>query len=127
LYWKASSRPSPNAREKRALAIPANARMVEANGNVMIAKLDNLDFDTEYHYVAFVMTSENKTYYGEEQTFRTGAGNQEMIDGIEETEDPEDVTEIARYDINGRKLARPQKGINIIRMSDGTNRKVIVK
>jgi uncharacterized repeat protein (TIGR02543 family) len=29
------------------------------------------------------------------------------------------------FDLNGRKLSAPQKGINIIRMSDGTIRKVI--
>ena len=31
------------------------------------------------------------------------------------------------YDLNGRKLAAPQKGINIIRYSDGTTRKVLLK
>lgn len=31
------------------------------------------------------------------------------------------------YDLNGRKLAEPQKGINIIRYSDGTSRKVLIK
>ena len=31
------------------------------------------------------------------------------------------------YDLNGRKLSAPQKGINIIRMSDGTTRKVMIK
>ena len=127
MYWKASSRPSPNAREKRALAIPANARMVEANGNVMIAKLDNLDFDTEYHYVAFVTTSENKTYYGEEQTFRTGAGNQDMIDEVKSLTPSLSKGEGDIYDLNGRKLPALQKGINIIRMSDGTTKKVMVK
>ena len=31
------------------------------------------------------------------------------------------------YDLNGRKLSAPQKGINIIRYSDGTSRKVLLK
>ena len=31
------------------------------------------------------------------------------------------------YDLQGRKIAKPQKGINIIRYSDGTTRKVLVK
>ena len=31
------------------------------------------------------------------------------------------------YDINGMKRKQPQKGINIIRNSDGTTRKVLVK
>ena len=37
------------------------------------------------------------------------------------------VSEVARYSLDGRKLSAPQKGINILRMSDGTTRKVIVK
>jgi hypothetical protein len=35
--------------------------------------------------------------------------------------------EIIRYSLDGRRLAAPQKGVNIIRMSDGSTRKVIVK
>ena len=31
------------------------------------------------------------------------------------------------YDLNGHRLASPQKGINIIRHGDGTSRKVLVK
>ena len=31
------------------------------------------------------------------------------------------------YDLNGRKLSQMQKGINVIRMKDGTSRKVLVK
>ena len=31
------------------------------------------------------------------------------------------------YDTEGRPNMRPQKGINIIRMSDGTTRKILVK
>ena len=48
-------------------------------------------------------------------------------DGIEDIKASEDVTEIARYDISGRMIGKPQKGINIIRYSDGTTRKVLVK
>lgn len=33
----------------------------------------------------------------------------------------------AAYDLSGRKLDKPQKGINIIRKSDGTTRKVMMK
>lgn len=33
----------------------------------------------------------------------------------------------ARYSLNGQKIAVPTKGINIVRMSDGTVRKVVVK
>lgn len=36
-------------------------------------------------------------------------------------------TEVARYDTTGRRIERPVKGINIVKMSDGTVRKVIEK
>ena len=110
----------------------------------MIATLENLDYDTEYCYVAFATTANNETFYGEEQTFKTGTASQDVIDGIEgtededgvteialfgieNTEDADGVTEVARYDLNGRKLSSSQKGLNIIRYSDGTSRKVMVK
>ena len=36
-------------------------------------------------------------------------------------------TEAARYTLDGRQVSTPQRGLNIIRLSDGTVRKVIVK
>ena len=37
------------------------------------------------------------------------------------------IIEDACYDIQGRRIGEPQKGLNIIRHSDGTARKVLVK
>ena len=34
---------------------------------------------------------------------------------------------VARYSLDGRKLSTPEKGINIVRMNDGTVKKVLVK
>ena len=34
---------------------------------------------------------------------------------------------INRNDLSGRKIAKPQKGINIIRMNDSSTRKVMIK
>ena len=39
----------------------------------------------------------------------------------------ENKDDIKIYDLNGHRLASPQKGINIIRYSDGTSRKVLIK
>ena len=39
----------------------------------------------------------------------------------------EGATEVARFTLDGKKLDAPQPGINIVRMSDGTVKKVIVK
>ena len=33
----------------------------------------------------------------------------------------------AVYDISGRQLSAPQKGLNIVKAADGTTRKVIIK
>lgn len=47
--------------------------------------------------------------------------------GIENTTVGSHATEIARFSIAGEKLSEPAKGINIIKYSDGTTRKVLVK
>lgn len=39
----------------------------------------------------------------------------------------EEAVEVARYSIDGRQITTAEKGINIIKMSDGTTKKVIVK
>ena len=122
-YWKASTATS-RREEQRAPSIPKDAMTVEAEGTVMTAELKDLDFETEYYVVAFVKTSENETFYGEQQTFQTGIDTS----GVEEVmTSPGEAKEVARYDLNGRRLDAPQKGLNIIRMSDGTVRKVMVK
>ena len=47
--------------------------------------------------------------------------------GIKDAVKVSSATESARYSTDGTRLASPQKGINIIRMSDGTVKKVLVK
>lgn len=37
------------------------------------------------------------------------------------------ITEIGRYDVHGRVLSVPTKGINIVKMSDGSTYKELVK
>ena len=49
----------------------------------------------------------------------------ETVSGVESvTEEPAEVVGI--YDLSGRRLSAPQRGVNILRMSDGTARKVII-
>lgn len=47
--------------------------------------------------------------------------------GIETVPVQGEVKEVARYSLDGRLLSAPQPGINLIKMSDGTVRKVIVR
>ena len=49
------------------------------------------------------------------------------IDGVEGIEADNNAIEIARYDIHGRLITEPTKGVNIIKYSDGTTRKEIIK
>lgn len=46
--------------------------------------------------------------------------------GISGTETKADAKEVARYSLNGTRIYVPVRGINIIKMSDGTTRKVMV-
>ena len=47
--------------------------------------------------------------------------------GITSITTKEETSNVSVYDLNGRRLTEPQKGINIIKMSDGTTKKVFVK
>ena len=47
--------------------------------------------------------------------------------GITGTQNTTDIREIARYTIDGKRINQPQRGINIVKYSDGTVKKVIVK
>ena len=120
MYWQNNTSVSLR---KRATSVPSGATVVNASGNIMTATLEGLEYETTYNYVAFVTTSEGETFYGELQTFSTDADP----DDIEGVKASEEVVEVARYDLQGRMIAKPQKGINIIRYSNGTSKKVIVK
>ena len=49
------------------------------------------------------------------------------VSGIEGVETDDNAVEVARYDIHGRLLSEPTRGINIVKYSDGTTRKEIIK
>ena len=47
--------------------------------------------------------------------------------GIDKTTTSTNVEEVSRYSADGQRLAVPVKGLNIVKYSDGTVRKVVVK
>lgn len=47
--------------------------------------------------------------------------------GIEDVTTGTEATIVARYTVNGVQVSAPVKGVNILKMSDGTTRKVLVK
>ena len=106
-------------------AITETVAIVGAGQQLMNATLENLDYGSTYQCVAFATTSENETFYGEVQSFTTEAAPT-GIEGVkEDAGSSKPVTVVACYDINGKRLSQPQKGLNLLRMSDGTTRKVV--
>ena len=120
VYW----RDVAESRKDGAANIPSNAITVEASGQVMTAALTGLEYETNYCYAAFVTTNEGETFYGEQQMFSTGA-NPSNIEAVG-INSPDEVT-VAYYDINGRRIPTLQPGLNIVRMSNGKVKKVMVK
>ena len=55
--------------------------------------------------------------------FRIGNGSPTGIEVVTSN----DATEVARYTVDGRAISAPQAGVNIVKMSDGTVKKVLVK
>ena len=47
--------------------------------------------------------------------------------GIDKTTTSTDVEEVARYSVNGQRLSAPTKGLNIVKYSDGSVKKVAVE
>lgn len=77
--------------------------------------------DGTYYYDVVAKSETGETLSNYTGTFEIDAA------GISQVEADNNTTEIARYDIHGRLLIEPTKGINIIKMSDGSTRKEFVK
>ena len=80
--------------------------------------------------VSFAMTSSRNNDYG--MTTPTyfcmdNFNGTPTTNDIQHPANASNATETARYALDGKRLNAPQKGVNIIRMSDGTTRKVIVR
>lgn len=86
---------------------------VSANGQYILGYTyyseDYMDAHTDAYYVTYVIDTLDMTKVDE----ISSAGSNAQIESI--------------YDINGNRLQELTKGINIIRMTDGTSRKVMIK
>ena len=49
------------------------------------------------------------------------------VSGVEGVKADDNLVEKARYSLDGKMLLAPEKGVNIVKMSDGTTKKVVVK
>lgn len=92
-----------------------------------IAEFDSYGFNTvcditpDARYAAGFAFDEKRSY----KSFVIDLGD--ISTGINTATSDNNATEVARYAADGTQLSAPAKGLNIIKMSDGTTRKVIVK
>ena len=49
------------------------------------------------------------------------------VTGIDKVTDTNDAKEVSRYSVNGQRLSAPTKGLNIVKYSDGSVKKVAVQ
>lgn len=76
--------------------------------------------------IAF-LNKHNKKNYKDCKIANSNGKNLEGASGINGVVNGKQLTEVARYTIDGVKLTAPQKGLNIVKMSDGSTIKVMVK
>ncbi len=89
----------------------------------MTVSITGLDESTTYVYRAYAITEGVEIAYGNEESFTTLADTSSGISAI--SLDSDDIEAI--YSVDGRQLSAPQRGINIVRLKDGTTNKVYIK
>ena len=88
-------------------------------GNTLIQNKDNLS-------LAVLLINRNNGAIVNASQVPLGSGS--SVVGIEDVDaSGNNAVEVARYNVNGVQLSAPQKGLNIVKYSDGTTKKVVVK
>ncbi|MCQ2244743.1 MAG: leucine-rich repeat protein [Bacteroidaceae bacterium] len=120
-YWRTGYSGIKSRAITKAPATGTNILYID--GQVMSVIIDGLTPSTQYTYRAFATTASG-TVYGEEMTFTTDVPV--TIRAISASDDTP-VTIIGYYDLRGTLHAIPQRGVNIVRYSDGTTRKMMLR
>ena len=97
-----------------------NVNRVEAQGNKIKCLIDLPDYGTEYTYRTYVKTANGESF-GEEKTFTL------EMSGIEDVNAQEDITIVGYYNLQGVLTLTPSKGLNIVKFSDGSYKKVLYR
>lgn len=84
----------------------------------------SLPFMFEIDGKRYVNGDKNNVWVNQCQFLQIPEGTGTAIKGVETSEN---ATVVARYAADGSQISAPVKGINILKMSDGTTRKVVVK
>ncbi len=93
--------------------------ITQADNGSFGASATALTEGTVYLYHAYATTA-NGTFYGEDVSFTT------LVDGIASV--PSAAATVVGYSLlDGQQVSAPQRGVTIVRLSDGTTKKVLVK
>ncbi|MBQ9669585.1 MAG: leucine-rich repeat protein [Prevotella sp.] len=52
---------------------------------------------------------------------------EQEVNAVESVETDAKAEETERYNVSGQRISTPQKGLNVVKMSDGTTRKIMCK
>ncbi|MBR0493008.1 MAG: hypothetical protein IJJ83_04535 [Muribaculaceae bacterium] len=102
----------------------ANAFSMPYFGHVFNAEISSINSDGWYD-LKFKLTDHAGNWQEQivSPAFLIGNNTPACVDEVTGSE----ATEVARYTIDGRAISAPQAGVNIVKMSDGTVKKVLVK
>lgn len=103
-----------------------NITEINALATLPPACFDNTFTSTTYDKATLYVPEAAKDDYAVASVWKNFK-NQVPVAGIESVETDEEAVEIGRYDIYGRELSAPSKGVNIVKMSNGKTHKVFVK
>lgn len=87
-------------------------------------------YDYEYDEFAYTVTAireQGANYAESDPSGYVTVNLSNNTTGIKSANAAADASTVARYNINGQRIGEAQRGVNILRMSDGSVRKVIVK
>ena len=100
---------------------------VSKSGDVRYVELQGLPSDTKTLGVEVVYSVGGETRVSDRLTYDIATG-QSAVTGIEAVRPAgESVHAVSRYTLGGQRVSTPRRGLNIVRMSDGTTRKVLVR
>ena len=124
---------APDARNVPAFRAEASIAEVDTDAETNYYTFTNLagyGFDTYGYHVTSHFEYEGESTSSvpsDVVTVNIETGDSGVATGIEDATQGGAVSVVARYSLDGRLLAAPQRGVNILKMSDGTTRKVVVE
>lgn len=108
-----------------------NSTTVDGKENTTTTFSNLYDYEFDSYAYAVTAIREDGSNYAESDLSDYATVDLEngtsQTTGIDQLDDAASVKVVGRYNVNGMRMSTPQRGVNIVKMSDGTVRKVLVK